>query len=131
MPCFCLAICGLGEGASLTLDRLVGQLTETLLHAGVVIFGLCVVIIAVEQVLHIVVVPPALAHASIRMVRFLHIIGRGVSCLAFYLQSLEKELSIGSRSSTISLIGSAHVASAALKDKLLCVRILPTMMHFL
>ena len=131
MPCFCLTIRGIGQGAILTLDRLVGQLTETLLHAGVVIFGLCVVIIAVEQVLHIVVVPPALTHTSIRMVRFLHSIGRGVSRLASYLQSLAKEFSIGSRSSTISLIGSAHVASAALKDKLLCIRILPAMMHFL
>ena len=119
MLCFCLTIRSIGEGASLTLDRLVGQLTETLLHACVVIFGLCIIIIAVEKVLHVVVVPPALAHASIRMVRFIHIIGRGVSRLAFYLQSLAKKLSIGSRASTISLIGTAHVASTALKDKLL------------
>ena len=130
LPCLCLAIRGIGEGASLTLDRLVGQLTETLLNTGVVILGLCVVIIAVEKVLHIVGVPPALAHASIRMVRFLHIIGRGVSRLAFHLRCLAEELSIGIRSSAISLIGSTHFASIALKQKL-CVRILPAMMHFL
>ena len=118
---------GLGEGASPSLDRLVGHLTETLLHASEVI---SVLIIAVKEVFHIVVVPPALAHASICIVRFRHVVGRGVSRLAFHLRGLDKKLlSIGGIcTNTVVLIGSTSAASTVLKNKMLSSRMLPAMM---
>ena len=125
MHCLSLIIRS-SSGKGLTLDRLVGQLTETLLHAGLLI---SLVIIAVKQVLHIVVALPAIAYASVRMVRLLHIVGRGVSRLASGLQRLGKErIFIGIRTSTISLIASARIASTARKDKMLSSHILPAMM---